>query len=318
MPRSAAAAVKNFTLKIACLVAALFIWILVAGTTMVEVDVGLPLQVEGLADGLTIAGSSLPDEGLVRLRVSKLRYVAHQYFGRTLGRVRVDLAEVQPGQPLLVELADGDVQAEAEVVSLLPPLRLRIQLDQEVTRRLPVRVPLRGALPADRLLCGPISTQPDSLEVTGPRRFFAGLDTLATEPVDLSGLQRTLVRDLALAPLPRPLVPAAGSVQATVPIAVLGLRVMANVPVVPLVESQLGDAGVSPPVCDVLVRGPADSVAALTPARLTVTVPVSGLANGVHQVPGRVQHPDWVVSIELDPATFMVLIGPASGEGERP
>jgi hypothetical protein len=306
--------VKNLMLKIACVLAALLIWMQVAATTMLETDVALPLQVVGLGEGLTVAGSALPDHGQVRLRASKLRLMAHQYFGRSLGAVMIDLAGAQPGPPMLHELKEADVRTEAEVVMLLPPVRLPLRLDWEDRRRLPVRVPLRGELPSDRLLGGPVVTEPDSVEVIGPRRFLAGLDSLLTEPVELPGVQRTWQREVALVPPAAPVRTGTVVVQVSIPIVTISERVVANIPVIPLVESHLGEAGVSPPVCDVLVRGPADSIAALSPARLTVTVPVSGLEPGVHQVRGQVQHPAWVIAARLEPAVFTVLVDGAAAD----
>jgi hypothetical protein len=101
----------------------------------------------------------------------------------------------------------------------------------------------------------------------------------------------------------------AQTIHATIPVTQLGMRVLANVPVQPEPRVDVGGAGILPPVCDVLVRGPADSVASLSPERFIVTVPVSGLDAGVHQVPGMIRHPDWVVSIQLEPSHFMVLVG---------
>lgn len=303
---------KSLLLKIFCVLLAVVIWIQVAASTMVETDVGLPLEVINLGEGLTVAGSALPDQGQARLRVSRLRLMAHQYFGRSLGVVTIDLAGVQPGPPILHELKEADVRADAEVVTMLPPVRLPLRLDWEDTRWLPVRVPLKGSLPGDRMIDGAIRIRPDSLEVTGPRRFVAGLDSLSTEEVDLGSLQRTLVRDLPLVPPPSPVRIGANAVNVTIAIVQLAERIVANIPVIPLVESHLGEAGVSPPVCDVLVRGPADSVTVLRPSRLTVTVPVSGLEPGVHQVRGQVQHPDWVVAVRLEPAVFTVLVGEAT------
>jgi hypothetical protein len=38
----------------------------------------------------------------------------------------------------------------------------------------------------------------------------------------------------------------------------------------------------------------------------------------VHEIAGEVQHPDWVVSVQLEPAMFMVLVGEPDGpEAER-
>lgn len=309
---------KSVFLKIACLLAALLIWILVAGTTMVEADVSLPLKIAGLPDSLTVAGSTLPDLGLVRLRASRLRLFTHAYFGRSLGAVQIDLTGLQPGPPLFLELKEADVRTEAEVVTILPPLRLRLQLDWEEKRRLPIRVPLIGDLPQDRMLDGPVVVRPDSVDVTGPRRFFADLEALVSEPVDLSGLQRTVTRELALVQPARPLRALTGKTQVTVPVALLGTVVVPDVPVIPLVENDGYEVGVLPPVCDVLVRGPVDSLAVLVPSRLTVTVLVAGLPAGEHRVPGQVRYPPWVVAIQLDPATFVVFVEPdVQGGGGR-
>ncbi len=309
---------KNLLLKIACVVVAVLVWIQVAATTMVETDIGLPLEVVGLQGGTTVAGSTLPDLAQVRLRAPKLSFMAHDYLGVSMGTVQIDLANEKPGPPTVYVLKESDVRTDAEVVTLLPPVRLPMRLDWEDTRRLPVRVPLRGDVPEDRMLAGVVTANPESLDVTGPRRYFNGVDSLRTEVVDLATMDKTMARDIPLIPPPGPLQVGRESVLVTVPITVLDERVLANVPVIPLVESMLGEAGVSPPVCDVLVRGPADSVAALSPSRLTVTVPVAGLGPGVHQIEGQVEYPDWAVSVRLEPASFMVLVGERpTGESPR-
>ncbi len=302
---------KNLFLKIACVVAAILVWIQVAATTMVEAEVRLPVEVVGLGDGLTIAGNSVPSVMGVRVRAPKLTVVAHEYLGMPLGRVEVNLASWQPQPSRNYDFMRSNVRSEAEVIALLPPERFPLRVDHEDTRRLPVRVPTRGLLREDRRLAGEVTTIPDSLEVTGPRRYFAGIDSLATEVVEFTGLEETLVREVPLIPPPSPLKPAAGSVTVTVPVVALEERVLANVPVMALIGRQQGEAGISPPVCDVLVRGPADSVAVLSPARLTVTVLVSDLEPGTHEIAGQVQCPDWVLNVEIKPDVFKVLVGEA-------
>jgi YbbR domain-containing protein len=309
--------VKNLTLKIVCALVAILVWIQVASTALVEADVSLPLQVVGLDGRWTLAGSGLPDQANVRLRAPKLSLLANDYFGVPLGSVQMDVSGYEPGPVTLFVLKDSDVRTEANVVSLLPPVRLALHVDWREQQRLPVRVPLQGQLPGDRMLAGPVVAVPDSLDVSGPRRFFKDLATLTTEPVNLSDVNTTLVRDLALAGVPGELKLAAASVRVTVPVTRLDERVVANVPVLAETSGQLFEAGVSPPVCDVLVRGPADSVAAMTSAELRVTVPVDNLGVGVHQVIGQVQHPDWVIAVRLDPETFMVILEVAEPVAEE-
>ncbi len=302
---------KNVLLKVGCLVVAVLIWIQVAATTVIESDVSLPLEVTGLADTLTVAGSNLPESGRARLRVTKLSLMAKQYLGVPLGSIAIDLSSKTAGPPVIHQLSEADVRTDAEVVGLLPPVRFPLRVDVEQSRRLPVRAAIRGQLPADRVLAGPVGVRPDTVTVRGPRRFFAGLDSLVTEAVDLGSLQRAVTREVPLIPPPRPLAPEVEKVTVTVPVARLAERVLANVPVLVLAGGDAGAPGVSPPVCDVLVRGPADSVAAMRPERLLVSVPVDDLGPGVHQVRGRVQHPAWVTSVEVTPAVFMVLVGDA-------
>lgn len=295
---------KNLTLKIVCVFMAILVWIQVASTTVVEADVSLPMRITGLDEGWTVAGNSLPEVARVRLRAPKLALLANDYLGRPLGEVQMDLTNFEPGPTVLYVLKESDVRTEAEVVTLLPPVRLPLQVDWQDQRRLPVRVALRGQLPADRMLAGPVTTTPDSVLVTGPRRFFAGLDTLLTETVALDDLQQSLERDQGLVALPLNLVPAVSSVTVLVPVVEVDERVVANVPVV----SAMPGVGISPPVCDVLVRGPADSVAALTPDQLRVMVPLAELGVGVHQATGQVEHPDWVTAVRLDPESFLVIV----------
>lgn len=308
---------KNLTLKIACVLVSILVWIQVASTNMVESDVNLPMEIVGLDDEWTVAGSALPEEARARLRVTKLSLLAYQYLGWPLGTVQVDLTNFEPGPPELYVLKESDVRTEAEVVTLLPPIRLPLRIDWRDRRRLPVRVALRGQLVNDRMLAGAITVEPDSVDVTGPRRYFRGVDSLLTRPLDLAGLQTTERRDLELLPLPEPLELAQRSVRVTVPVATVDERIIANVPVLAVRDGGTADAGISPPVCDVLVRGPADSVASLQPGRLAVSVALGGLASGVHRVTGEVEHPDWVIAVRLEPETFMVILGEDEASEER-
>ncbi len=86
-------------------------------------------------------------------------------------------------------------------------------------------------------------------------------------------------------------------------------RTLANIPVIPLVDAGRPDVGISPPVADVMVRGVADSVRALTRDRIAVVVPVDNLAEGVFVLAGQVVHPDWLTLIRLEPEQFQVIVG---------
>ncbi|MFN2371566.1 MAG: YbbR-like domain-containing protein [Candidatus Krumholzibacteriia bacterium] len=298
-------------LKISCLVASILIWGLVATTTDVEQAARLPLRIVGLAEGLTWAGSDVPDVVQVRLRGSKLRLLTNRFFQRYVGEVRVNLAEQDAGPAFSYQLTETDVVSELQVVRFLRDERIRLRIDEVVERRLPVAVMLEGDLPRGTgFLSGP-RAEPDSVIVSGPARFVPDTGAVATEPLVLDRLQsgRGVALPLRLVPPHEHVIVAPAQVQAHAALAPLEERTLANVPVVPLVDAGQPDVGVSPPVADILVRGVADSVRALTEASLTVTVAVGDLPEGQYLLPGQVDCPPWLTLLRLVPAEFRVIVG---------
>jgi YbbR domain-containing protein len=93
---------------------------------------------------------------------------------------REGLVEVQL-QPENVLMPEG-----LEVVSIEPNV-LRLHVDQEVRRLLPVEVPLVGEPAAGAQLSGRPRVTPDEVLVTGPKKLVAGLAGVRTNPISLDG-----------------------------------------------------------------------------------------------------------------------------------
>lgn len=311
-------------LKISCFVASVLIWVQVAATTDVEQAARLPLRVVGLSEGLTYAGSAVPAAVDVRLRGSRLRLLTNRLFQRYVGEVRLNLAEQGAGPAFSYQLAETDVVSELQVVRFQREERIRLRIDEVVERRLPVAVMLAGELPRGTGFLAEPRAEPDSVTVSGPARFVPDAGAVATESLELERLQpgRTEGLVLNLRPPHEHVAVAPAQVQLRTAVAPLQERTLANVPVIPLVDAGQPDVGVSPPVADVLVRGVADSVQALTEARLIVTVAVGDLPEGQYILPGQVDCPPWLTLLGLVPAEFRVIVGdpplPRSPRGETP
>ncbi len=315
-----AGTMNRLGLKISCLVASTLIWVQVAATTDVEQAARLPLRVVGLADGLTIAGSDVPSTVSVRLRGSKLRLLTNRFFSRYVGEVRLNLAERGPGPAFSYQLADNDVVSELAVVRFQRDERIRLRIDEVVSRRLPVAVMLGGELPKGTAFLSEPRADPDSATVNGPSRFVPDAGAVATEPLALDRLQPGRTDNLSLrlrAPHDYVMV-APSQVKIHCAVATVEERTLANVPVIPLVDAGQPDVGVSPPVADVMVRGVADSVRALTEARLSVTVAVGDRPEGLYVLPGQVDCPPWLTLLGLSPSDFHVIVGnPPVGQPTR-
>lgn len=296
-------------LKISCFVVSVVIWVQVASTSTVEQTTQLPLRLTGVSENLTAAGSDLPREVKVRVQGSKLRLLLHNFFNRYLGEVRVNLSDRVAGPTFSYELDHNDVFTDLAVIGVQPPVRLRIKLDREVARTLPVRLATSGALPTGRAFIAPPRVVPDSVVVTGPERFFPAGGMVNTAPVELGRVGESAELTVALKEPHEHLKMASRNVRVLLPVAPVIERTLANVPVIPLVDAGQPEVGVSPPVVDVMVRGVADSVQALRSDRILITVPVGGLDLGVHLVAGQASLPPWLTLIGIVPPQLQVVVG---------
>ncbi|HEX5781149.1 MAG TPA: CdaR family protein [Solirubrobacteraceae bacterium] len=104
--------------------------------------------------------------------------------------VEVDLARADEGQ-VTVSLGPDDVLTPdgLEVVSVQPS-SIRVELDREVTQRVPVEAVLVGE-PADGATVEEPEVLPNQVLVTGPESLLARLPSLKTTPIRLDGRAAT-------------------------------------------------------------------------------------------------------------------------------
>ena len=304
---------NHLGLKIFCLVAAVVIWIQVASSHQVVREIRLPLQLVGVPTGLTLEGNEWPDSVPVRASGSKWQFFLHRYFGRRLGQVRVDMGQAVAGTDLLREITVNDVYSQLSEPLISPPVWLRMRIDQVDSLTVPIAVNLIGAVPGDRMLMSQVTAQPDSALLIGPSRFLAEV-AVRTEPLDLS-------KQRGSAHLTRRLVPSVPHLRSRPETVVLELevaevvsRTFEHVPIVPLVDAGQSPVEVFPPVANLVVQGPADSVRIVTAADISVTVPLTGLEPGVHHLAAQVLLPEHFSLVSLEPEEFMVVIGNGAGE----
>ena len=182
---------ENLGLKLAALLLALVVYLNVYTDRPADMIVSFPLEFEGLADSLAIAGpvpavlqAELRGTGkqLLRLRVTE-------------PPVKISLVGVQPGRftrPLKVEDLPIIPVEGIEVERLVGPSALQLLIDRRLVRHLPVAGRVNG-LPAQGFTwSGEVIAQPASLEVAGPAHALAGLDSVRLRPVTIGGKRDTV------------------------------------------------------------------------------------------------------------------------------
>ncbi len=279
-------------LKIVCVAVSLGIWVMVAATSPTEATIYLPVSLVNLNSEFTSEGSLLRETVRVRVSGSKLRLLAHNFFNRAAGKVEIDLIRETAGPEFTRRIAVSDIQTDLTILAIYQPNDLSLRIDNRIARLLPVQIELDGELPEDILPLERPTVVPDSVLVSGPERFFAPEMVVRTEAVALGGVHQSQQAEVSLLPPGDFLIPDQETVLVDVRVAQIEGRTLANIPVVPLIDADQAEVAFSPPVAEVMVRGPADSVRALVPARISVTIPLSGLAEGIHHMPRQLESPE--------------------------
>ena len=119
----------------------------------------------------------------VRLRASSKKFrVLNPY----QVNVQVELTQQQKGV-VNFNLTPEDVQVpEGYSVVAIDPDVIRVELDREVTQRLPVRPQLVGE-PVGGAIVGAPEVLPDQVQVNGPETLLTRVQALSTRPISLDG-----------------------------------------------------------------------------------------------------------------------------------
>ena len=175
-------------LKVAALALALFLWVTVAERRQVELTADLPLRYTDIPADM-IFSAEVPQEARARIRGRGkfLRWrLDDVYFSINLSAASEGLVThvVSPGE------AEIPPDKEIEVLEVLEPKAIRVELDNLVTREIPVGIQLEGDVPDDKVLIGKPRSDPAAVVVDGGEKLVNSIDSVRTETVDLAQLAK--------------------------------------------------------------------------------------------------------------------------------
>jgi YbbR domain-containing protein len=153
----------------------------------------------------------------VRVRGSKR---AIRRLSPYMANVSVDLGQRQTGLATIGLTGDNVLLPDGLEVVSIEPNTIRVDLEKEVSVRLPVVAKLTGR-PAAGATVGTPEVLPNQIFVIGPEPMLARIDALSTRPVSLDGHDSTFEEKDVTIVLPDPLIqiiPPPSTVTVTVPI----------------------------------------------------------------------------------------------------
>ena len=111
--------------------------------------------------------------------------------------VQVELTQPQAGLVTVNLGPENVLMPEGLEVVSIEPNTIRVELEREITRRIPVLAELVGE-PADGARTGEAEVFPNQVLVSGPESLLAKVRTLRTRPVNVGGRAATFEEEVAV------------------------------------------------------------------------------------------------------------------------
>jgi YbbR domain-containing protein len=185
---------KNWVLKLLSFFFALFLWYFVVGEDKVDMNVTIPVEIVNLPRNLVISNQFKKQlEVTVSGQRSLIRGMTEQHISRS-----IDLSRATPGTVLIQNQPDSISLPRGLNILRVQPPTITLLLDRLIQKELPIKPVLVGKVHNDFRLDS-VTTEPQTLEISGPQTILSEEEVLTTSPVDINGISQSSVRQVPLA-----------------------------------------------------------------------------------------------------------------------
>jgi hypothetical protein len=265
-------------LKLAALALAVFLWVNVAERRQVEVIADLPLKYTNMAPDMTFA-AEVPKVARARVRgrgkFLKWR-MGDVYFAIDLSPAGAGIVTHVVSPSEVVIPPDKDI----EVLEVIEPKAIRVELDTLVTRKLPPRLVFQGEMPEDKVMIGRPHVEPADVVISGAKSVIGTLASVKTEEIDIGQIAKKgkVEAKIDLSGLPF----VTSDVEEITVSARVEPRKELGIPSVPVEPvSGRGIKGkFTPDSLDIMISGAESQVDSLDPQDLHLAVDVTNLPSG--------------------------------------
>ena len=299
---------KNWGTKLVSLVLAVGLWYYAVGEEKVEVSRTIPVEIKLEQEKLSIVGKPTR---LILVTLQAPRSMVANLASEDLKAVHRITKVDQPGEyNFRLEPREIKLPSEQIRVVRIEPEVLQVKIDEMIVQKMEVEPVFLGE-PAFgyRLQQDKIQLDPASVLVEGPKAELEKMSKIKTQPIDVVERLRSFRKTVRIAEEPGLKLLSESLVDAYVPIQeVLGDKALENIPV-----KILGTAGsftkisVESATVNLTLQGSPKALAAVKAEDIVVYVEISGLKEGIHEIPLKAVLPEGVFLKENPPPAKVTL-----------
>jgi len=183
----------NYLIKIASLAFAVILWFYVNSKGGVEMEMTVPLELQNVPPNLIVVGDMIND---VNVRIKGRERILQEITGHHLSAA-LDLTKAREGDNVYFLDPSAIAVPSNTQITWINPRRVVIRTEALLKRTVQVSARVYG-IPAAGYRIDRVEVSPAWVTVEGARSIVDPLTQLLTDPIDVTGARRTLVRETKL------------------------------------------------------------------------------------------------------------------------
>lgn len=301
---------KDWLIRLLSLLIAIFLWYFVVGEDKVDTSLYIPVEIVNLPRELVIANQFKKQ---LEVSVSGPRGLIDSIRRQRINRT-VNLAKATPGTMVVRNEPESIPFPRGVNVLRIQPTHITLMIDRLVEKTLPVELKVTGR-PADGYELLSAQVEPPIITISGPQATLGTETQLLTEPLDISGLDSSVTKQVPLRLAPA-VIDLIGETVVSARVVVKEKTTPREFGAIPLNLTQADqtlDYQFTPASVTVTAKVPLSQVH--DPARLAqkihATINVAGLKPGRHKVFTEVSAQEPLAIQGFSPKTVTVRVTPA-------
>lgn len=173
----------NLGLKVISLLIAIALWLAVSNEPPSEAAVNVAIVFRNMPEDLEISSENVPS---AQVRVRGPERLVRQLQPSDV-HAEIDLTGMKPGERTF-DLTANQIGLPDKVHTVqIVPSQIHLLFDRRMTKTVPVRPRVIGTF-ASGYSIGQVKSDPEMIEVVGPKKSVDGVESAITDPIDVSGL----------------------------------------------------------------------------------------------------------------------------------
>ena len=181
----------NVGLKITAVLLSILLWLFASSRGLSEISLDVPLEFKDIPTGLELMNYGA--------KVVSIGMKGQERIIRTIRpsdvTAFVDLSKAKKGESIYT-INKNDVKLPPGVtVTNITPSYVKVFLEESVTKTVEVKPVIVGT-PESSFYVKSVTVFPERVVIEGARSKVTAVDTIKTEPLDITGIKETITRDL--------------------------------------------------------------------------------------------------------------------------